>query len=158
MNFYFIFSIKNSTYETILEFSYFHKNKTMAEYFDDFIQKELESTINFDEAYDELELLKLKIAEKLDVDSFFVKVQELTTPFFYSKALLLHINKIIDDIEKAVEYIEDNFFLSIAPDQVQLILPRPLFLLQVPYSSSLLSSLSFLNEPALEKFNDLTQL
>ena len=56
-----------------------HKNKTMAEYFDDFIQKELESTINFDEAYDELELLKLKIAEKLDVDSFLVKVQELTT-------------------------------------------------------------------------------
>lgn len=157
MNFYFIFSIKNSTYETILEFSYFHKNKTMAEYFDDFIQKELESTINFDEAYDELELLKLKIAEKLDVDSFFVKVQELTTPFFYSKALLLHINKIIDDIEKAVEYIEDNFSFSIAPDRVQLILPHPLFLLQVPYSSSLLSSLSFLNEPALEKFNDLTQ-
>ena len=136
----------------------FQKNLTIAENFDELLKDVLRNSIDFQDVYDGLENLTKEISAKLDVDSFFVKViyhffQNILTRKL--KALQLHINKVISDVQKAIEYIEENSSFSIEPESVKLTLPHPLFLLQVPYSSSLLSSLTFLNDPVLHQFNQL---
>ncbi|CBY23430.1 unnamed protein product [Oikopleura dioica] len=121
----------------------FNENLTVAENFQDLLEHVLQNSIDFTIAHGGIKDFSLEISTSLNVDSFFVK------------ALILHINKILLDVEKAIDFIEENSSLSISPDSIKLTLPHPLFLLQVPYSSSLLSSLTFLNDPAMHYFNQI---